>query len=78
MWGLEHPDTGQSTSIALNPAPVTSTITSRLSRYSYGLSLSVTFDMTKHVIGDYFKDPDTGVDMAGNQMTWLLKRVRQL
>ena len=78
MWGLEHPETGQAVGTILSPSiPIatSSTVVSRLSRYSYGLAFNESFDLTQHRIDDCYKDMETGRYMARDQMTWLLKRV---
>ena len=69
LWGLEHSEL----TAAVND---NSTITSRLSRYSYGILFSQVYDSSKHIIQDRYYDIVEGIDKADNQMDWLLKRVR--
>ena len=69
LWGLEHSEL----TAAVNDNP---TITSRLSRYSYGIVVSVPYDPSKHLVQDRFHDAVEGIDRAANQMQWFLKRVR--
>lgn len=80
LWGLEHPNESiTSISLLSNPSTFTAnepTVTSRISRYSYGLSFSVPYNERRHLIHDAYKDEKTGLTMAKQQMTWLLKRVR--
>lgn len=70
MWGLEH----SSLTTRKNEIRAMTTV-SRLSRYSYGLSLSNDYDPTQHLPIDKYYDEHEGTWKAGNQMTWLLKRV---
>ena len=67
MWGLEH---SELTSVVNSP-----TITSRLSRYSYGMAFSHPYDPSKHLIEDCYLDTSDGTYQAKGQMEWLLKRV---
>ena len=80
LWGLEHPyESIAPNSLVPNASPFsvnTSTVTSRISRYSYGMSLSVPYDQRRHLIQDVYRDEKTGLVMAKQQMTWLLRRVR--
>ena len=69
LWGLEH--SKLTTTINDNP-----TITSRLSRYSYGIPMSEVYDSSKHIIQDRYFHKIKGIYMARNQMKWLLQRVR--
>lgn len=74
LWGLEHSELRKVTAaVSNNP-----TITSRLSRYSYGLTYSEPYDSSKHLIQDRFYDEIEGIYRAAHQMEWLLKRVRDL
>ena len=67
LWGLEHSD-------LLKPEANLPTVTSRLSRHSYGVSLSPIFDPKKHLLIDKYTD-GLGIDRANRQMTWYLRRV---
>lgn len=83
LWGLEHIDAGiDGNSASVSPQaflPAYSpTVTSRLSRHSYGMSFSVPYDQQKHLLQDLYQDEKTGLFMAKGQMTWLLKRVRHI
>ena len=69
--GLEHLD-----AMHTSPGRTNLTVTSRLSRYSYGYSVMLPFERDKHLISDLYHDPVEGVNKANNQMRWLLKRVR--
>ena len=79
LWGLEHPnETITIDSLAQTPSKMSAnapTVTSRISRYSYGVSMSEEFDQRIHLLQDGYQDPKTGHFMAKQQMTWLLKRV---
>ena len=66
LWGLEH-------SSFTMPSP----ISSRISRYSYGMTSSPIYDPTKHLEEDKYLDVE-GKYRARRQMTWLLRRVRPL
>lgn len=72
LWGLEHTDPAFSSSVISSP-----TVTSRLSRYSYGMAFSELYDPSKHVMEDVYVDQEEGHYRAKDQMTWLLKRVRE-
>lgn len=69
LWGLEHTDPAFSSSVISSP-----TVTSRLSRYSYGMAFSELYDPSKHVMEDVYVDQEEGHYRAKDQMTWLLKR----
>ncbi len=69
LWGLEHSQL--TAAVKDNP-----TVTSRLSRYSYGLQVATPYDPSKHLVQDRFYDKVVGTYKADNQMDWLLKRVR--
>ncbi|KAL8708386.1 MAG: hypothetical protein Q9225_007610 [Loekoesia sp. 1 TL-2023] len=83
LWGLEHPNSDASVAGSHfshepsihNQAP---TITSRLSRYSYGMVHNKPYDPSKHLSHEMYRDAKTGRDMARDQMTWLLERVSTL
>lgn len=82
MWGLEHVESLRvpfSSSLPAELAATTATrpltVVSRLSKYSYGIVVSVPFDMSFHLWKDRFLDQATGRYMAANQMQWLLRRV---
>lgn len=66
--GLRTPEL---TSVVSSP-----TVTSRLSRYSYGMAFSHPYDPKKHLIEDCYLDTSDGSYKAKDQMKWLLKRVR--
>lgn len=71
MWGLEH---------AQRPGVVAEeqhkpTVISRISKYSYGVSLAVPFDRKIHHWEDRVLDPSNNTYLASNQMRWLLRRV---
>lgn len=69
--GLEHLD-----AMHTSPGRTNLTVTSRLSRYSYGYSVMTPFENDKHLRSDLYYDPVEGVNLAKNQMMWLLKRVK--
>ncbi|KAI4140921.1 MAG: hypothetical protein L6R39_005597, partial [Caloplaca ligustica] len=73
MWGLEHSDFSNSALCPDRPTQ-SSTVTSRLSRYSYGMVFDQYYDVRLHHIDDNFWDVDTGSYMARDQMTWFLRR----
>ncbi|KAL8759425.1 MAG: hypothetical protein Q9199_000795 [Rusavskia elegans] len=73
MWGLEHSDVSSS-AIGSDTPTQNPTVTSRLSRYSYGLLVDQYYDERVHHIDDIYLDYDTGGYLARDQMTWLLKR----
>ena len=78
LWGLEHPPVDNRANHSLFPeAPLTTapTVTSRLWRYNYGMSLSEPYTQKKHLYQDVYRDTKTGNWMSRKQMTWLLKRV---
>ncbi|RSL54238.1 hypothetical protein CEP54_009995 [Fusarium duplospermum] len=71
-WGLDYATqqtTGSASSVS--PAP---TITGRISKYSYGVRLSVPFDDSQHLLADRFLDDASNKYYAANQMIWLLRR----
>ncbi|KAI8713929.1 hypothetical protein NCS52_01239000 [Fusarium sp. LHS14.1] len=68
-WGLEHANGQPGASTA--PVP---TVTGRISKYSYGVPVSVPFEPSRHLWADRFLDPATNKYYAGNQMQWLLRR----
>lgn len=74
MWGLEHSDMSNAGTRPDSPTQ-SPTVTSRLSRYSYGMVFDHYYDERLHHIDDIFWDIDTGSYMARDQMTWLLRRV---
>lgn len=74
LWGLEHSELTKLTA-AVND---NLTITSRLSRYSYGVPFSEPYDPRRHLAQDRYFDEIEGIYRAGDQMEWLLKRVRDL
>ena len=80
LWGLEHPNTGMTMeSLSAPQAPLsaeTPTVTSRLSRYSYGMSFDEEYNQKKHLLQELYRDDATGLVMAKKQMTWLLRRVK--
>ena len=69
LWGLEHSERAA----AVKDIP---TVTSRLSRYSYGILVSEPYDSSKHLVQDRFYDELEDSYRAENQIKWLLKRVR--
>ncbi|KAG9649800.1 hypothetical protein KCU95_g15447, partial [Aureobasidium melanogenum] len=72
-WGLEHIDAKLT-----SPHRTNLTVTSRLSRYSYGYMAMTPFENGKHLPSDLYHDPVDGVDKAQNQMWWLLKRGQEI
>lgn len=84
MWGLEH--AGQSARpnilelpLGRNSIPAApATVASRISKYSYGISVAVPFDQSKHLWKDRVHDPAENIYRANNQMCWLLRRVSPL
>ena len=78
MWGLEHSDSSYDVSRPDKPGyhAQSATITSRLSRYSYGMAFDEPYDHRLHSNDEYYWDLATGDYLARDQMTWLLKRVR--
>lgn len=70
VWGLEHVD-----AMRISPGRTNLTVTSRLSRYSYGFSVMTPFEYGKHLPSDLYYDPIEGLELAKHQMKWLLKRV---
>ncbi|KAG9557021.1 hypothetical protein KCU71_g11127, partial [Aureobasidium melanogenum] len=72
-WGLEHVD-----AIRTSPHRTNLTVTSRLSRYSYGYSVMTPFENDKHLLSDLYYDRVEGVNKAKNQMRWLLKRGQEI
>jgi len=66
MWGLEN----SSKALVLYPP----TVSSRIARYSYGISLDHDFDATKHLEVDKFWYDVDGTWSARNQMSWLITR----
>ncbi|KAJ3526973.1 hypothetical protein NM208_g1479 [Fusarium decemcellulare] len=76
LWGLEHANelprgTGGPPK---NLSNLASTFIRRASRYSYGVSVAVPFDGSKHLWADRFFDHSNNMYMADNQMMWLLRR----
>lgn len=69
LWGLEH----SQLTATINDNP---TVTSRLSRYSYGIVMTPLYDPYKHLVQDRFYDKVEGTARARDQMDWFLKRVR--
>ncbi|KAF4945169.1 hypothetical protein FSARC_14493 [Fusarium sarcochroum] len=72
LWGLEHANKplrvslGSSMGVPGGPSP---TVTGRISKYSYGVAVSVPFDLSRHLL-----DEATNDYRASNQMCWLLRR----
>ncbi|KAL8953266.1 MAG: hypothetical protein Q9222_000871 [Ikaeria aurantiellina] len=73
MWGLEHSDLNSS---ALRPGSPGEgpTVTSRLSRYSFGMVFDQPYDENYHHIDEVYLSHDDGAYLARDQMEWLLKR----
>ncbi|MCJ1471207.1 hypothetical protein MMC07_009855 [Pseudocyphellaria aurata] len=69
LWGLEHPTPESSSSATSSP-----TVTSRLSRYSYGMCLALIYNSSEHTMEEMYFDQHWGAFMAPRQMEWLLKR----
>ncbi|KAK7398435.1 hypothetical protein QQX98_012186 [Neonectria punicea] len=70
MWGLDHTERS-----SINTRPRSKpTISSRISKYSYGVSAAVPFDDNIHFWKDRVFYPHKNKHMANNQMRWLLRR----
>ncbi|KAF5013318.1 hypothetical protein FDECE_668 [Fusarium decemcellulare] len=76
LWGLEHANQfseGTSRPSGNTPYPA-STVSIRISKYSYGVAMAVPFDPKKHLRVDRIFDQSSNTYMADNQMNWLLRR----
>ncbi|KPM39250.1 hypothetical protein AK830_g7310 [Neonectria ditissima] len=70
MWGLDHTERSSMDTRA-RPKP---TISSRISKYSYGISVAVPFRSDIHLEKDKAFYESKNCYMANNQMRWLLRR----
>ncbi|KAL8838117.1 MAG: hypothetical protein Q9170_002258 [Blastenia crenularia] len=73
MWGLEHSELNNSVTRPDSPNE-SPTVTSRLSRYSYGMVFDQPYDERFHRIDEVYMSYDDGAYLARDQMEWLLKR----